>query len=134
MRNLITSRSRLDWDSREPDQVSGSSLTWHSGTGATEVFFFMAVALRHSWQYYCSLSLRGHVKATWGDRVGVLAIRTLHVDMYRDYEALAEPQLPHARRVVGALRKHPDQSLAVGTMRIVWINCISMTTCRLSGF
>ena len=134
MRNLIPGRSRLDWDSREPDQVSGSSLTWHSGTGATEVFFFMAVALRHSWQYYCSLSLRGHVKATWGDRVGVLAIRTLHGDMYRDYEALAEPQLPHARRVVGALRKHPDQSLAVGTMRIVWINCISMTTCRLSGF
>ena len=94
----------------------------------------MAVALRHSWQYYCSLSLRGHVKATWGDRVGLLAIRTWHVDMYRDYEALAEPQLPHARRVVGALRKHPDQSLAVGTMRIVWINCISMTTYRQSGF
>ena len=40
MRNLITSRSRLDWDSREPDQVSGSSLTWRSGTGATEVFFY----------------------------------------------------------------------------------------------
>ena len=126
MRNLITSRSRLDWDSREPDQVPGSSLAWHSGTGAT--------ALRHSWQYYCSLSLRGHVKATWGDRVGVLAIRTLHGDMYRDYEALAEPQLPHARRVVGALRKHPDQSLAVGTMRIVWISCISVTTYRQSGF
>ena len=40
MRNLITSRSRLDWDSREPDQVSGSSLTWRSGTGATEVFSY----------------------------------------------------------------------------------------------
>ena len=119
MRNLI--RSRLGWDSREPDQMSGFFLNvalWH---WSHRSFFHMAVAIRHSWQYYCSLSLHGHGKATWGDRVGLLAIRTWHVDMYRDYEALAEPQLPHARRVVGALRKHPDQSLAVGKKKqISW--------------